>query len=31
MIEYLKRHPDKVFGPLAEHVWLVLVTLVAEG
>ena len=28
MIEYLKRHPDKVFGPLTEHIWLVLVTLV---
>ena len=28
MIEYFKRHPEKVLGPLAEHVWLVLVTLV---
>ena len=28
MIEYLKRHPEKVFGPLTEHIWLVLVTLV---
>ena len=28
MIEYLKRHPEKVIGPLTEHIWLVLVTLV---
>ena len=28
MIEYFKRHPDKVIGPLTEHIWLVLVTLV---
>ena len=28
MIEYLKRHPEKVIGPLTEHIWLVLVTLI---
>ena len=28
MIEYITRHPDKVIGPLTEHIWLVLVTLV---
>lgn len=28
MIEYFKRHPEKVIGPLTEHIWLVLVTLV---
>lgn len=28
MIEYLKRHPEKVIGPLIEHIWLILVTLV---
>ena len=28
MIEYLKRHPETVIGPLIEHIWLVLVTLV---
>ena len=27
MIEYLKKHPEKVIGPLTEHIWLVLVTL----
>ena len=27
MIEYITRHPDKVIGPLTEHIWLVLVTL----
>ena len=27
MIEYIKKHPEKVLGPLAEHIWLVLVTL----
>jgi osmoprotectant transport system permease protein len=28
MIEYITRHHDKVIGPLTEHIWLVLVTLV---
>ena len=28
MIEYITKHPDKVLGPLKEHIWLVLVTLV---
>ena len=28
MIEYITRHPEKVIGPLMEHIWLVLVTLV---
>ena len=28
MIEYITRHPEKVIGPLIEHIWLVLVTLV---
>jgi len=28
MIEYLKRHPEKMIGPLTEHIWLVLVTLI---
>ena len=28
MIEYITRHPEKVIGPLTEHIWLVLVTLV---
>lgn len=28
MIEYFKKHPEKVIGPLREHIWLVLVTLV---
>lgn len=28
MIEYFKRHPEKVIGPLTEHIRLVLVTLV---
>lgn len=27
MIEYIKRHPDKVIGPLLEHIQLVLITL----
>ena len=27
MIEYLKKHPEKVIGPLTEHIWLVLLTL----
>ena len=28
MIEYFKRHPDKVIEPLLQHVELVLITLV---
>ena len=28
MIEYITKHPEKVIGPLTEHIWLVLVTLV---
>lgn len=28
MIEYIRRHPDKVLGPLGEHIQLVLITLV---
>ena len=28
MIEYLQKHPDKIFGPLIEHIELVLITLV---
>ena len=28
MMDYLLRHPEKVLTPLAQHVWLVLVTLV---
>ena len=28
MIEYITRHPEKVIGPLTEHIQLVLVTLV---
>ena len=27
MIEYITKHPEKVIGPLTEHIWLVLVTL----
>ncbi|MBQ8987392.1 MAG: ABC transporter permease [Lachnospiraceae bacterium] len=27
MIEYMKKHPDKVLGPLTEHMQLVLITL----
>lgn len=27
MIEYIAKHPEKVLGPLSEHIWLVLVTL----
>ncbi len=27
MIEYLKKHPDKVIGPLLQHIELVLITL----
>lgn len=27
MIDYLQKHPEKIFGPLLEHVQLVLVTL----
>ncbi len=27
MIEYMTKHPDKVFGPLTEHMQLVLITL----
>ena len=27
MIEYLRRHPEKVAGPLVEHIELVLITL----
>ena len=27
MIEYIAEHPEKVLGPLSEHIWLVLVTL----
>ena len=28
MIEYLQKHPDKIIGPLIEHIELVLITLV---
>ena len=28
MIEYITRHPEKVIGPLTEHIWLVVVTLI---
>ena len=27
MIEYLKKHPEKILGPLGEHIQLVLITL----